>query len=250
MSLWTLSLLRQTWPYLTPASFLRYREYLLRSVDPPSDELLELRLKPAFGGRSLFLRKRGTDPVTFDEVFLKHVYHPVVENLGGCRTLLDLGSNIGLASLYLYGHFRCRCVCVEPNPESFKVLSRNFPDGSATLIHAAVWSRNCLLNTDFKEGRFSTSIVRPSEQGTIPGMPVAELIRRSGFETVDLLKMDVEGAEVEAFKGDHSWIRKVRAIAIEFHSDTRRDTDFDAIMKEYRFHVIDSAHTTLAVREQ
>lgn len=249
MRSWTLSLLRQTWPYLTPTSFLRYRDYLISPPQAPTGELLELHFKRSFGGRSLYFRKWGSDPATFDEVFLKQVYRPVVEHLDSCRTLLDVGANIGLASIYLIGHFQCRCVCVEPNPETFGILSRNLPEGYATLIHGAVWSSNCLLKAEFKEGRYSTAIVRTSEQGAIPGMPMPEIIRRSGFETVDLLKMDVEGGEVEAFKGDHSWLRSVRAIAIEFHADSRRETEFDSVMQEYGFHVKDGEHTTIAIRE-
>lgn len=250
MHSWTISLLHQTWPYLTPASFLKYRDYLISRPEVPTDELLELRLKRSFGGRSLFLRKWGTDPVTFEEVLLKQVYRPVVEHLGSCSTLLDIGSNIGLAAIYFCGHFSCRCLCVEPNPETFAILSKNFPKGCATLIHGAVWSDNCLLTPEWKQGGFSTSLVRPNRHGTIPGMPIAEIIRRSGFETVDLLKMDVEGGEVEAFKGDHSWLQRVRAIAIEFHADSRRDTEFDSVMQHYGFHVIDNEHTTLAIRRQ
>jgi FkbM family methyltransferase len=246
MGSWTLSLLRETWPYLTLGAFMRYRNFLIAPPHSPTDELLELQLTSDFGGRPLYLRKWGTDLVTFNEVFVKQVYRPVVENVKQCRTLLDVGSNVGLATIYFTRHFHCKAMCVEPNPETFAVLSKNLL-GTADLLHAAVWSQPCMLTPEFKEARFSTSCMRPNGSGKVPGVPMAELIAKSGFETVDMVKMDVEGAEVEAFKGDRSWLRKVRALAIEFHGDSRRDMGFDAVMEEYGFRVTDYPHTSLAV---
>ena len=247
MGSWTLSLLRETWPYLTLGAFVRHRGFLISPPQSPTDEILELHLTKDFGGRPLHVRKWGTDPVTFDEVFVKHVYRPVVEHIKECRTLLDVGSNIGLATIYLTRHFRCEAMCVEPNPETFAVLSKNL-SGSAQLLNAAVWSEDCMLTPEFKDARFSTSYMKPGG-GNIPGIPMAGLIAKSGFDTVDVVKMDVEGAEVEAFRGDHSWLRKVRALAIEFHGDSRRDMAFDAVMAKYGFQVFDYTHTSLAIRK-
>src|SRR5271165_4516373 len=99
MESWTLALYRQTRPYLSTASFLEYRKYLITPPKAPTDELLELQLKRSFGGRSLYFRKWGSDPLTFDEVFREQVYLPVVKHLKACRTLVDVGANIGLAAI-------------------------------------------------------------------------------------------------------------------------------------------------------
>jgi hypothetical protein len=61
--------------------------------------------------------------------------------------------------------------------------------------------------------------------------------------------VDIEGAEVELFKGNLDWLLKVRAIAIEFHRDSRNVSAFDRIMADYGFSIlVDGAHTVLATR--
>jgi FkbM family methyltransferase len=247
MNSWTVDLFRQTKPFLSPFSFLQYRDFLRHEPQTPSEELLKLRLKSPVG-RPVFLRKWGSDPLTFDEVFIEQVYRPVVANLDSCRTLIDLGANIGLASLYLSSHFNCRCVCVEPNPDTFRILKMNFAGTDTQLLHAAVWSSETTVAADCPEAHFSMSKVAPALDGQIPGLPITAIIRRSGFESVDLLKIDIEGAEVEVFRGDLSWLNAVRAIAIEFHGDSRKQTAFDAVMQRFHFRVIEGGHTTLAIR--
>ena len=125
MESWTLSLFRQTRQFLTPVSFLRYREFLINEPREATADLLCLRMRAPIN-RTLYLRKWGSDALTFDEVFVRRVYGPVVEHLRSCRTMIDLGANIGLASAYLSGHFRARCLCVEPNPDTFRILKMNF----------------------------------------------------------------------------------------------------------------------------
>lgn len=247
MTSWTVSLFRQTKPFLGPLSFLRYREFLKDEPRYPTDELLRLGMKAPVN-RPIYLRKWGSDSLTFEEVFINQVYRPVVEHVSSCRSMIDLGANIGLASVYLSSHFGCRCFCIEPNPDTFRILKMNFATTDAQLLNAAVWNSATTLRAECKDSHFSMSTVSPDGNGSIPGLPPAEIIRRSGFETVDLLKIDIEGAEVQVFQGDLSWLQRVGAIAIEFHDDSRRQTNFDAVMREFDFRVVDGGHTTLATR--
>jgi len=83
----------------------------------------------------------------------------------------------------------------------------------------------------------------------VQGRTLSRIIQDSGFGTVDLIKIDVEGAERELFQGDLSWLERTRAIAIEFHGDSRRTCQFDEIVKRFEFHVHEHPHTILAVRE-
>ena len=46
------------------------------------------------------------------------------------------------------------------------------------------------------------------------------LMRENGIESIDFLKIDIEGAEVEVFE-TYPWIKKVRVIAIELHDRVR-----------------------------
>ncbi len=43
------------------------------------------------------------------------------------------------------------------------------------------------------------------------------MIETSGIETIDLLKMDIEGGEQALLTGDTAWLSSVNAIVAEFH---------------------------------
>ena len=248
MNSWTVSLYQQTRHCLRPLSFWRYRGFSCNEPQSPTPALLRVRLKSPYR-QTVFLREWGSDPLTFEEVFLKEVYRPVVQVLGACRTMIDLGANIGLASVYLSAHLGCRGVCVEPNPDTFDVLRKNLANSGMTLLQAAAWNSAASLSVACDDAHYSMATVRPESGGAVRGLSVPQIIARAGFQTVDLLKVDIEGAEAEIFRGDLSWLAAIRAIAIEFHGDSRRSMQFDAIMHDRKFRLIESGHTTVAIRQ-
>ncbi|WP_261361958.1 FkbM family methyltransferase [Frigoriglobus tundricola] len=83
----------------------------------------------------------------------------------------------------------------------------------------------------------------------MPGVTLESLIGAAGFPHIDLLKVDVEGAEVELFRTADRWIDRVNVICIEFHGDSRETTGFDRLMAEHGFRIVyTDYHTTLALR--
>ena len=71
----------------------------------------------------------------------------------------------------------------------------------------------------------------------------------AGGRRISILKVDIEGAEVELFQGDLEWLTHVGAIAIEFHKNARAHCSFDEIMREYRFSIVaDTSHTVIALK--
>ena len=59
---------------------------------------------------------------------------------------------------------------------------------------------------------------------------LGSIIEKSGFTEVDLLKIDIEGAEREIFSADVSnWLPRVRNLCIELHGQACRVAFFDAL---------------------
>lgn len=262
---WTVSFVREWLPYMSLRSVLRLRDYELRMArgELAEGRNLELRMKrpvPAL----LSLREVGSDIMTFTEVIREQVYRSILEKLARVETVIDLGANIGLASLYFAGHYpRARVLAVEPNPPTYAILAANLKSlveaGRARTLRAAVWgSEKRLVAADRAKAdeahysAFATSEADEAHDGeTMQGFPITRIIADSGFERVDLLKVDIEGAEVELFKGDLGWLKQVGALAIEFHDDSRAAMRFDEVMRAYGFRVYDEGgHTVLAVREE
>jgi hypothetical protein len=78
---------------------------------------------------------------------------------------------------------------------------------------------------------------------------MASLFRAGQFEQADLVKVDIEGAEVGLFQ-ESGWLERTRAIAIEFHGDSRRQTGFDDKVRQHGLRIVDETeHTVLAIRD-
>jgi FkbM family methyltransferase len=212
--------------------------------------------------QEIFLREVGSDMLTFNEVMIEQVYRGVVERVPDCRTMIDLGANVGLATLYFAAHYpACRFYAVEPNPDTYALLRRNLEAlvaaGRCETFQGAVWGseQELVAAADWSSDHFSRFAGRERADGeadgvAFKGLPIDRLMEAAGFDHVDLIKADIEGAETELFRGDLGWLERVGAIAIEFHGDSRDVIRFDDVMREHGFGVVDEGgHTVLAVRE-
>jgi len=230
---------------MTLRSILRLRRHELSS--PRADETLTLQLRSPIRG-PVVLRALGSDMATFEEVVKDQVYTPVFDYVSDCRTIVDLGANIGLASLCFVTRFpKATLIAVEPNDDTFALLSKNLSRLPNVQLHnAAVWSQDTTLDGSFDRPRhFSAFRVHENASGSMKGMTMQTII---GDKEIDLLKVDIEGAETQIFKGDLSWLKQVKCIAIEFHENSRAESDFDRIMDSNGFRIVEGTHTVIAVR--
>lgn len=259
---WTVFVLRKLRPYMTVGSILRYRTVLGRvrkgKTRPDSPLLLHMKVPTR---HTICLREGWPDFDSFGEIFIRDVYGIVVDHITDCRTIIDLGGNIGLAALYFAIKYpQSRIVSVEPLPQNFQLLWRNLEGLISSRrcmpLQAAVWSsaKNLVADPSKPAERYNAFAVREPAAGTsadgpVSGLTMATIIGQSGFGAIDLVKIDIEGAETELFRGDLDWLTQTRAVAIEFHGDSRRGCGFDGIMERFGFKVVnDNDHTVLATK--
>ncbi len=177
------------------------------------------------GTYSVRLRPRTGDLFIFHEIFTFKAYDLPAELSvpGRIRTVLDLGANIGMASLYFHDLLAPqRLVAVEPSASNAALLAQNlgaFGEG-VTVVQAAVGgeSGEAVLEDPGAPtwgGRFhpGQGVGTPVRLATVP-----ELLREQGLEHVDLLKMDIEGAEESVFEGDLGWLSRVDVLILEVHT--------------------------------
>ncbi len=235
----------------------RYRSFTIRNSGdlPDKHALLRLRFRAPVRA-DVVIREYGSDQHTLREIFFDEVYGGIQKYIADCRTVIDLGANIGLATVYFSGIFpESKALSVEPASANFTVLRRNTEalarKGRCRALQAAIWNEDCGLDlNDVTDGAYWGFQLKTPEvpgKGLTPGLSMASIIDQSGFETVDLVKVDVEGAEVQLFQGDLGWLPRVRAMAVEFHGDSRAESRFDSIMSGYRITDLNS-HTVLAYR--
>lgn len=139
--------------------------------------------------------------------------------------IIDAGANIGLASIWFASRFpQARVIAVEPEKSNYDLLVRNVaPFLNVTPVHAALWSHAGILGVDDPNG-WGAQGFETRELADSPGsvqrvrcLTVAELMSEYDLKWIDLLKVDIEGAEKEVFDSPEEWIGSVGAIAIELH---------------------------------
>jgi FkbM family methyltransferase len=154
------------------------------------------------------------------EIFLDQAYRlPFACKSSSC--IVDLGANIGLTSVWLAKTYGAdRIVAVEPDPSNARLVRANLlANGlNATVIEAAVASAD---GTAFFQNNDESNLGRVATAGR-PVKLVAMSTVLAYFDdaqTVDVLKLDIEGGEQELLSGDLTWLKRVGSIIAEFHPE-------------------------------
>lgn len=175
------------------------------------------------------LRPHTSDYAVFDQVFVQQQY-------GGLpirrpRLIIDAGANVGLSSVFfLWKYPTARVIAVEPDPANVTMAARNLqPFGSrCELVRGAVWSSRTKLDLEFGLGAWATRVV--SGGSTVEGYSLEDLRSAHCVDWIDLLKLDIEGAEAEVFRATPASVwRRVGCVAAELHGETCRAAMWGAL---------------------
>lgn len=153
------------------------------------------------------------------------------------RYIIDAGANIGMFSLLIANKYKnARVVAVEPDENNFEILKKNCElYDNIVCLNLGIWSENCklkLINPGCGSMSFRFEKTDGSE-GT-NAICIETLLSSNHFEGVDILKMDIEGSEMEVFSKNNSWIDECRFYMIETHDRYAPDcTEFiDKLLKK------------------
>jgi FkbM family methyltransferase len=173
---------------------------------------------------------------TYKEIFNDEIYRfeTIYENAPASNLnnisapiIIDCGANIGLSSIYfktIYPH--CELHAFEPDERIFTVLEKNMLDNHYQNVHlhqAAVWTENTQLSFVNKGSEASAIDTTGNSSHKVNAIKLADYINQ--FESVDFLKMDIEGAEFEVVQDCTSVLNKVKHFFLEYHglaSDTHK----------------------------
>lgn len=143
---------------------------------------------------------------------------PILEGLlpdGG--TLLDVGAHVGHWTLRLARSRAARVVAVEANPATARTLRRHIAmndlDDQVRVVEVAAWDGRAWLRLEDENGKLEGGSTRVLEVGEdleataaadlVPARRLDEVIGRDGHLAgrLDLVKVDVEGADLRALRG-------------------------------------------------
>ena len=136
------------------------------------------------------------DLFTLAEIFFWDIY-----KTNKINSFLDIGGNIGLASLYLsLNNPNSKGLMVEPLKQNIKKAKLNLQHfKNVKLINKAVSNKNGYLKIGVeKTGRYSgIDCINPDYEKSFPSISIDLLIKTAlnKFKKIDLIKIDCEGAE-------------------------------------------------------
>jgi len=167
-----------------------------------------------------------------------YVYKSIIEKNNyafSCKIepkfIVDAGANIGMSAIYFANKYKyAKIIAIEPEEENFELLKNNtekYPN--IIVIRAALWNVSGeigIFDTGLDNWGFMTGTsdlkIEANKKHFTNAVTVDEIMKKYNFATIDVLKIDIEGAEKEVFDSSKNWIDKVNLIIIELHERMKK----------------------------
>jgi len=198
------------------------------------------------------IRIRTSDTITYEQALLGGEYafdlpfHP--------KTIVDAGANIGMASIYFTHRYpEAKVIALEPEASNFALLTRNVRPYPAIIpVRAALWNRDgeiSISEPDPATGAFGKwAFVTHEGPGVkVRAVTIRTLMKETQMRSVDLLKIDIEGAEKEVFEGC-DWMDDIGCLMIELHDRFKPGCSQAVESVAQGFSKLERGETTLYVR--
>lgn len=153
---------------------------------------------------------------------------------GDSPLIIDCGANVGVSVIWFSQHYPgARIIAFEPDPEIFKVLRDNISNCAHNkdieCIQAAVWHRAESELQFMPDGADAGRTVSIADERITTRVPAVAL-RDYLDESIDLLKLDIEGAEFIVLKDCSDRLCNVRNLFVEYHSFQHEPQRLDELL--------------------
>jgi FkbM family methyltransferase len=196
----------------------------------PEDDIL--RIANAKYKYPLFVRQNTSDMAVYKEVIENKQYD--FTTLQAPKVIVDAGGNIGLTAVYFARKYpNAKIITIEPEESNFAMLKKNTENyPNIIAINAALWNSEGeieLFDSGIGNWAFMTKDGTEHDDFTIPKIEKKHMVKtvtiesllkdlaRGGEDMIDVLKIDIEGAEKEVFNDCSIWIKNVRSVIVELH---------------------------------
>jgi len=149
------------------------------------------------------------------------VHHSISPDLlTADSVVLDLGANYGAFANAMASRFQCEVYAVEASPRVFAQM----PTGDfVKKFNFAICGRSGTVALNISSNHEVTSLKRLDnweyiDTIRVEGLSLDEFLKTESVPQIDLLKIDIEGAEIEVFNScSDAFLRSIDQITVEFH---------------------------------
>jgi len=204
----------------------------------------------------IHLRGKGSDKLVMEQVFYHKDYQ--IPLSFEPNVILDCGANIGLATIFFRNRYtNAAIIAIEPESENFELLKKNTSYYDNIFIEQkGIWNRKC--NLEIFEGPdkkpwsfFLKPTEKPAGENIIEAIGIRELMEKYNLEYIDLLKIDIEGAEQELFESNYEdWLPKVKVMIIELLDRFKplSSKNFLKVISQYNFNIYFKGENIIATQ--
>ncbi len=169
----------------------------------------------------------------FSEMITAGTYHPFLDHLPLPRTILDLGCNCGYFALLLEERRRERApesslnkiVMVDANPDCVATsrhgVSLNQLDAHCVALHGLIGPPDAQMPFHISKSPARSSLFHAYAERrsiTVPSLALTQLVAEHFPDGLDLMKVDVEGAEKYLVEHWQPVLASARSVIIEWHA--------------------------------
>ncbi len=187
------------------------------------------------------------------EIYSKRYYYFQTDK--SKPVIFDCGANIGLATLFFLDNYsHPEIYAFEPDPKIASIFKENLKNKSGVhFIEKAVWihSNGIKMVQEGSDGGFLSE-----DQGNLQVETIRLRDELRKHEEIDLLKIDIEGAEHEVIEDCQSELHRVKNIFLEYHSVKGKNQSLSRLlsyleMNGFEYYIIneDRYHTSPLSRE-
>ncbi|HAM49542.1 MAG TPA: hypothetical protein DCP92_02150 [Nitrospiraceae bacterium] len=153
-----------------------------------------------------------------------HAVCNIVSMLKGPSAIIDVGAHHGAYAILLghvVRHRKGRVIAVEPNPESFEILMKNVRlNGLEDVVicePVAVSDSPGLMNISMQGGESHITLSMTDISTPVEVVTLASILEKHSIEALDLLLIDVEGAELPVLRSFPWQTATVGTLFCELH---------------------------------
>jgi FkbM family methyltransferase len=162
-----------------------------------------------------------------EEIFINEIYKTSFP-ADSSPVILDCGANIGLSVIYFKIHHpNSTITAFEPDEKNYELLVKNINSMGLSDVEVrkeAVWIKDTTLNFS-SEGSTASRIEDDNENKSKKSIRVkATRLNDLLKSKVDMLKMDIEGAEYEVIKDIEDKLHFVQLLFLEYHGTFQQNT--------------------------
>jgi FkbM family methyltransferase len=165
----------------------------------------------------------------FKEIFVDEAYR--FQTASPAPLIYDCGANIGTSILYFKQLFpEARIIAFEADPQIARMLQENLLTNAidqVELIDKAVWVNNDGIEIGL-EGADGASVYGKANKVLIPSVRLREYLQREKY--IDMLKIDIEGAETAVLQDCQEVLGHVQHLFIEYHAYQDEPQKLDNIL--------------------